>query len=174
MVDKPSDREKMNAGWRMGREHAEDILSIIHQIKKGADVPIWVVGTSMGTFSAANAAIRLKSEVSGLGLTSTITKSHKKWAIRHSHPKAVIDMALENISVPSLIVSHKGDECSITPASDSESLKKKLKNAKNVQVILFEGDHAPVSDPCEALSQHGFYGIEQEVVDAIAHFIKSN
>jgi len=174
VVDAPSDREKMNAAWRMGRKHAQDVLSVIQQIKKAADVPVWVVGTSMGTFSSANAAIRLHSAVNGVVFTSTITRSRKRWNIYRSYPHAVVDMQLEKIRLPTLIASHESDACPITPASDAGRLQERLENARPVKVLLFKGGDPPRSDPCQALSDHGFLGIEQKVVDAIATFIKAN
>ena len=174
VIDAPPDRKKMNAIWRISQKHAQDILSVIRTLKKESDIPVWAVGTSMGTFSAPNAAIRLNSEVDGLVLTSTITRSPKKWKIYGSHPNGVIDMSLQNITVPTLIVSHRNDKCIITPASDSDSLKERFEKSKVVKVLLFNGGKQPISDSCNALSEHGFYGIEKEVVDSIAQFIKSN
>ncbi len=173
VVDAPSDTKKMKSYWRMSQEHAEDILSVIRTLKKESNIPVWVVGTSMGTFSAPNAAIRLNSEVDGLVLTSTITRSRKKWKIYGSHPNGVIDMSLQNITVPTLIVSHRNDKCILTPASDSDSLKERFEKSKGVKVLLF-GDGKRKSNSCGPSSAHGFYGIEKEVVDSIAQFIKSN
>jgi len=174
VIDAPSDRKKMNAIWRMGQKHTEDILSVIRILKKESNLPVWVVGTSMGTFSAPNAAIRLSSEVDGLVLTSTVTRSPKKWKIYGSHPNGVIDMSLQDITVSTLIVSHRNDKCTKTPASDSDSLKERFEKSKVVKVLLFNGGKQPISSSCNALSEHGFYGIEKEVVDSIAQFIKSN
>jgi len=174
VIDAPPDRMKMNAIWRISQKHAQDILSVIRTLKKESDIPVWVVGTSMGTFSAPNAAIRLNSEVDGLVLTSTITRSSKNWKIYSSHPNGVIDMSLQNITVPTLIVSHKNDKCILTPASDSDRLKERFEKSKGVKILLFNGGKRPISDPCKALSAHGFYGIEKEVVDSIVQFIKSN
>jgi hypothetical protein len=38
-------------------------------------------------------------------------------------------------------------------------------------VVLLEGGSPPQSEPCQAKSQHGFLGIEDQAVDAIAQFI---
>ena len=43
-----------------------------------------------------------------------------------------------------------------------------------MDVVLLSGGDTPKSDPCEAMSQHGFLGIEGQAVDAIAKFIKAN
>jgi dienelactone hydrolase len=174
LIDSPPDKKKMDAIWRMGPEHAEDILSVIKAIKTEYNVPIWVVGMSMGTFSAANAAIRLSSEVDGLVLISSITRSPKKWEIYPSHPKGIINMSYDKLLTPALIVSHKEDGCVLSPAEDAPTLKGALKNSQKVEVLSFTGGKKAESKPCESLSAHGFYGIEEKVVSSIADFIKTN
>jgi len=174
VIDSPPDNKEMNAIWRMSPEHAEDIRAVVQSLKKEFNLPVWVIGTSMGTFSAPNAAIRLGSEIHGLVLTSSITRSPKKWKIYSSHPNAVINMELSRVTIPTLIVSHKDDGCELTPAEDAEKLKNAFTNAPKVEIKYFSGGKYPISKPCNALSAHGFYGIEDEVVTAIAEFIKSN
>jgi len=123
VIDAPADRDKMSAAWRMGATHAVDIQAVLAALKKKADIPLWLVGTSMGTFSAANAAIRLRETVHGLVLTSSITRSRNKWSINATHPNGIIDMELENITAPVLVVAHRDDACSLTPALDAEKIK---------------------------------------------------
>jgi hypothetical protein len=61
VIDAPSDRgDGMNAIFRMSKAHADDIAAVAAYLKKEKDVTVWVVGTSMGTFSAANGAIGAK------------------------------------------------------------------------------------------------------------------
>ena len=70
-------QDGMNAIFRMGKAHADDIDAVAGYLKKQAAVPVWVVGTSMGTFSAARGAIGTK-DVDGLVLTSSITRSRSR------------------------------------------------------------------------------------------------
>ena len=42
-----------------------------------------------------------------------------------------------------------------------------------VCVNALEGELKTISDPCEAMSHHGFLGLDSEVVDAIASWIKT-
>ena len=174
VIDSPPDQSKMDAIWRMGKEHAEDIKAVIQNIKKDYDLPVWLVGTSLGTFSVPNAAIRIGSEVNGLVLTSSVTRSRKKWEIYKTYPNGIIDMDLEKIKVPSLIVSHKEDGCDVTPPEDAEKLKNAFPNSSKVEVVYFSGGKDPKSEPCKALSQHGYYGIEEQVVNEICGFIRDN
>ena len=58
VIDAPSDHQDgMNAIFRMSGGHAADIGTVAAWLKKEAGVPVWLVGTSMGTFSAAGGAI---------------------------------------------------------------------------------------------------------------------
>jgi len=174
VVDAPSDRRNgMNAIFRMSDAHARDIEAVAAHLKQQVQAPVWVVGTSMGTFSAAGGAIAA-SNIDGLVLTSTITRSKRDWKIAASHRDGVASMPLSRITAPTLIVSHRHDGCDITPAADAPKLSARLTRARKVQVALLDGGLPPVSEPCEARSQHGFLGIEAQVVDAIAKFIRAN
>ncbi|MFN3743330.1 MAG: alpha/beta hydrolase, partial [Hyphomicrobiaceae bacterium] len=128
VVDAPSDKQGprgMNAVFRMGRAHANDIGAVVDYLKKQANVPVWLVGTSMGTFSAAGGSIALKS-ISGVVLTSTVTRSKPGWDIAGSPPHGVASMKLSAISVPALIVAHRHDGCDLTPAEDATKLTRGL------------------------------------------------
>jgi pimeloyl-ACP methyl ester carboxylesterase len=174
VVDAPSDRQNgMNAIFRMSAAHASDIEAVANYLKKHSNAPVWLIGTSMGTFSAASGAIVAKN-IDGLVLSSTITRSKPEWKIARSHRDGVASMALSKVTVPTLIVSHRDDGCEITPAADAPKLKNRLANGREVQVALLEGGSPPVSAPCEARSQHGFLGIEGQAVDTITKFIKAN
>ena len=174
VIDAPSDRSQgMNGIFRMSNAHAGDIGAVAAYLKKQAEIPVWLVGTSMGTFSAAGGAIALRS-IDGLVLSSTITRAKPDWKIAQSHRDGVASMALHEVAVPTLIVSHKSDGCSLTPAADAPKLRKRLTRAAKVDIALLDGGDPPVSDPCEAKSQHGFLGIEAEAVGTVARFIKAN
>lgn len=171
VVDAPSDQQSgMNAIFRMSSAHAGDISAVAAYLKKEAAVPVWLVGTSMGTFSAAGGAVGGK-DIDGLVLTSTITRAEPHWKIARSHPDGVASMPLQKVSMPALIVSHAKDGCKITPAADAPKLRSRLSGAKPVDVVILSGGDPPRSDPCEAMSQHGFLGIEGQAINAIAQFI---
>ncbi len=174
VIDAPSDHQGgMKATFRFSSDHAADISAVAAHLKKEANVPVWTVGTSMGTWSAATGAMGA-ANIDGLVLTSTITRSKPEWAIAKSHPNGVASLPLARVKVPSLVMSHKNDACAITPAADAAKLTKALSGAKKVEVVLLEGGSPAESDPCEAKSEHGFLGIESQAVGKIADFIKAN
>ena len=174
VIDAPSDQQSgMNPTFRMSGAHASDIGAVAAYLKKQADVPVWLVGTSTGTFSAARGAIAGKG-IDGLVLTSTITRAMPEGTLAKSHPDGVASMALEKITVPTLIVSHRKDACKITPAADAPKLSERLTKASKVEFALIDGGDPPLSDPCRAKAPHGYFGVEAEAVNTIAKFITEN
>lgn len=164
VVDAASDFQGEDGldGERAGKRHAADVSAVIAYLRTKARVPVWVIGTSRGTLSAANAAARLGSEgPAGVILTATVTQASKR------RPSSVYDVKLDAIRAPVLLVHHKRDECAVSPYAGLAALTKKLKRAAKVETLAFDGGDRPRSEPCEALSYHGFLGREREVVEAI-------
>ncbi|MBR0928217.1 hypothetical protein JQ561_16510 [Bradyrhizobium diazoefficiens] len=188
VIDAPSDQPRgMSGSFRLSTEHAIDIGPIADYLKSHADVPVWLVGTSAGSWSAARRAIAAGRDgiaagsIDGLVLTSTVTRiapgssfARRFPEFARDYPDGVISMALPEIRVPTLIVSHKEDACEFTPAADAPALAKRLTGSAQVATVLLSGGDPPRSDPCEAYAAHGYYGIEREAVDRIAEFIATN
>ena len=172
-MDAPSDQGKMNAIWRMSDAHAEDIKIVANYLKQKANVPVWVIGTSMGSFSAADAGVNLKESIDGIVLTSSITRSKSGWSIYDEFPNGVVNMKLSNVTVPVLITSHENDKCPLTPPKDIDLLASQFTSSKKVEKIVFSGGDPDISTPCQAMSAHGYLGIEEDVVLKISAFIKS-
>jgi pimeloyl-ACP methyl ester carboxylesterase len=166
-MDAPSDRLQGLSNFKTSSAHAEDIRHVITKLKDIANVPVWLVGTSMGTVSAANAAARLKKGgPDGLVLTSTVTKETRQVT------ETVNDVHLKDIRVPTLIVHHRQDSCVVTPYELARALMKSLTQAPKKELLTFDGGDLSVLDPCEPMSCHGFLGLDGEVVAAIASWIK--
>lgn len=187
LVDAPSDKQSGGSGpiglntitkdndiFRASIEHAQDIKAVASYLHNEARIPVWLVGTSWGTLSAANGAIRVRDEIKGLILTSTMTRSDAKSPMCNRYPNFIISLELDKITIPTLIVSHKEDKCFATPAEGAQRIQEALLNSPKVEVKYFTGGLPPREDTCQGLSAHGFYGIEDQVLGAIADFIKSN
>jgi dienelactone hydrolase len=175
LVDVPSDMEKSYAMFRIGKKHAEDIVAVIKHMKKQANVPIWLVGTSMGSFSAASTAIKKQKMVDGLVLTSSVTNPENEKELKklsNKYPNGVTSLNLKKLKKPALIMGHAEDTCKVSPPKGAAELKAQLKNSSRVEVVLLKGGKARKSDVCHGLSKHGFYGIEKAAVKKIADFIK--
>jgi predicted alpha/beta-hydrolase family hydrolase len=168
VVDAPSDRPQGLWNFRTSAAHAEDIKNVIAELKKVADTPVWLIGTSMGTVSAANAAARLKQGgPDGLVLTSSVTKESRQVG------ETVNAVRLKDIRVPTLVVHHRRDDCAVTPYELAVALTRSLTHAPKKELLAFSGGDFSISDPCEARSYHGFMGLDAEVVTAVASWIKA-
>jgi hypothetical protein len=164
--DAPSDHANGLSRFRGSREHAEDIRAMIATLRATAPAPVWLIGTSMGTVSAANGAARLhEGGADGLVLTSTITRWNKR------EGESVGDVKLKDIAIPTLVVHHREDACQFTPFSDIPGLLRDLSKAPRRELITFEGGEPPQSSPCEARAAHGYLGLDAQVVNAIADWI---
>jgi len=167
VVDAPSDRQSPPylGGFRQEPEHVADIKAVIAWLKQQINIPVWLVGTSRGTQSAAFIATKIapsEGGPDGIVLTSTILTD------KGSRP--VPQMPLDRIQVPTLIVHHKQDGCAHCKYEDLPQLVNKLTAVPRKELLTFEGGRTK-GDPCQAMAYHGFNGIEQEVVTKIAEWI---
>ena len=171
LVDAPSDKQGrlgMLKGFRNSQKHVQDIKAVINYIRSINNKPIWLIGTSRGTESAAYAAVHLNSKIDGLVLTSSISKTNNKGT-------SVTDLPLDRITVPVLAIHHIQDACKTTRPSVVKDIKRKAYNSSRVGVKLFTGGDIPISsNPCQARTYHGYLGIEQDVTDYIGDFIQQN
>jgi len=169
VLDQPSDRKNGLWNFRTTAEHATDVKQAIAAMREIARAPVWLVGTSMGSLSAANAAARLtEGGPDGIVLTSSVTETSKM-----SH-EAVRHAGLSDIRVPTLVVHHKDDGCRSSPYSGAEDIMKALKRAPVKELMVFEGGSPAISAPCEAKAAHGYLGIEAKVVSAIGAWIRAH
>jgi len=169
ILDTPSDHKQGMWNFRTTKEHAADVKQAIAAMRELAKVPVWLVGTSMGTLSAANAAARItEGGPDGIVLTSSVTGTSKV------SYETVLHGGLEDIRVPTLVVHHKDDTCQASPYSGAESIMKALKRAPVKELMVFEGGSPPISAPCEARAAHGYLGIEPQVVSAIGAWIRAH
>ena len=172
VLDSPSDRQEtpyLN-GFRQTPEHVQDIKVVIAWLREQTKTPIWLVGTSRGTQSAAYAATQLEGEYGsdgpdGIVLTSTILSDRSS--------RAVTAMDLEKIRIPVLVVHHEQDGCALCRFSDTTTLMEKLVNAPRKQLLAFKGGNDK-GDPCEAFAHHGFNGLETEVVTQTVAWVLGN
>ena len=168
VIDSPSDHPGGLDGFRTSAAHADDVRAVIAALRQEANVPVWLIGTSMGTVSAANVAARLTAGgPDGIVLTSTVTR------VGRERIETVGDVRLAEIRVPTLVVHHKNDACKSTPYADSPSLLRDLKQAPKRELLAFNGGDSPRSGPCEAFAAHGYVGLDAEVVTAIVAWIKA-
>lgn len=163
VADAPSDQPGgLSTPFRQSSEHADDIAAIVAMLKNRAPVPVWLVGTSRGSISAANGAARIGSpRIAGVVLTSSVWQD------------GMAGVALEQIKVPTLVVHNRDDGCRASPFGDTASAMARMQQARVKELLAVSGGSLR-SGPCDALSPHGYYGIEDQVVPAIIAWIKAH
>jgi pimeloyl-ACP methyl ester carboxylesterase len=162
VVDAPSDQAHgMSWPFRQGADHARDIGAVIDFAKTRSPTPMWLIGTSTGTISAANGAAAAGTRIHGLILTSSV------WA------RGMAAVPLERIVVPVLIVHNRDDGCQESPFAGVTSGMARLTAAPVRQFLPVSGGSSR-SGACQALSPHGYWGIEQLVVPPMVNFIEAH
>ena len=179
LVDAPSDHhgEDGLAGLRNQPRHAEDLGRVIASVRERTKGAVWVVGTSRGAISAANAASRLSgtSAPDGVVLTSALMSGDPR-ARKTFVAQSVFDLELEAIKIPVLVVGHAADSCVRSPAGRMKEITARTNGAREqvVTVIAGPGGSTAASsiEACEGRSPHGFIGQEAEVAAGIARFVR--
>ena len=167
VIDAPSDKQSPPylSGYRQMPEHRADVLAAIAWLKQQSPAPVWLVGTSRGTQSAAYIATEAspaQGGPDGLVLTSSI--------LLDPNGRAVPKMPLEKLAIPVLVVHHESDGCKVCPYSEIPAMMEKLGKTPKAELISVSGGQSR-GDPCEAMAYHGFNGLEADVVGRITRWV---
>jgi pimeloyl-ACP methyl ester carboxylesterase len=159
ILDAPSDQTTgMDDGFRASDRHAQDLAAVVALLRtRFPGVKVCLVGTSRGTVSAAYAGAAMGSGIDGLVLTSTVFQATKR------NPGLSL-FPFERLKAPVLFVHHAEDGC---PACPYEAAVKAAKGA----LVTVRGGREPESGPCDPLSNHGYFGREAPVAQAIRAWI---
>jgi hypothetical protein len=163
VADAPSDHATgMNDAFRASEEQATDTAAIVAFLRSRAALPVWLIGTSNGTVSAANAAVRLgPPRVAGVVLTSSV------WL------GGLTAVPFATLRVPVLLVHNRDDGCRLSPFDRAAPALATMTAAPAKQLIVVESNSL-LGSPCEAQSPHGYFHIEGQVVSAIVPWIRAH
>jgi hypothetical protein len=165
IVGRPSDVADMDTAFRASAVHIEDLRRVIDDVRARAPEPLWLVGTSRGTVSAAAAAINIgPPALAGVVLTSSITAYRLKGAVP--------TQALADVRVPVLLVHHEQDACRSCAPHEVPAILSGLTHAPVKKLVWARGGEGVRGDPCEAFHWHGFVGIEATTVQAIVSWLR--
>lgn len=167
VVDAPSDQQRhwgMSDEFRLGVAHFADMAAVVDVLGgRFSDIPVFLVGTSRGSVSAAALAARFGRKIAGAVLTSSM--------FRPAGPKSsdpgpgLSRFDFSSIKARTLIVHHVSDRCASTPYSGAARLSDQF------PLITVFGGNAPQSDPCDPFGAHGFFGREAETIEQIVNWM---
>ncbi|HUK60935.1 MAG TPA: hypothetical protein VLV50_17035 [Stellaceae bacterium] len=160
-ANSPSDKGGggIDPNFRASEAEAQDIAAVVSALKRRADVPVWLVGTSNGSISAANSAARVgPPQIAGAVLTSSV------WS------GGMSNVPLEKIAVPVLIVHNRNDMCPASNFAGAPLGLARLVAAPAKELVPVSSTDSK-SGPCEALAPHGYLGIEGQVATIMADWM---
>jgi pimeloyl-ACP methyl ester carboxylesterase len=165
VLDAPSDHAGgMPVSFRESAEHVADLAAAIAWARAKWGKPVWLVGTSRGTQSAAHVAVALANDPrgpEGIVLSSSILARSKR-----DGGTPVQEQSLDKLKIPVLVVHHENDPYPIC----APSLLRELKLPPQGKLVMESGG-ASTGEPCEPFSHHGYNGIEDRVVTDIAAWV---
>ena len=166
--------DSVQSGYRVSQNYADDIGAMIKYLRMHGADPVVVIGTSRGSGGAANAVAKLgdAAQPDAAIYTSAFLKLDcsdpiNLWCLTGDRPR--------KLKVPTLVMWHIDDQCPATPPSAVPPFKHWWENGTHLNLARksFSGGLMPESDVCEAKSQHGFWGLDQQVVNAASEWIKN-
>jgi hypothetical protein len=186
LVDAPSDHPNgLGNGYRTGETEANDIAPVIAYVQQHCSgAPIWLVGTSRGTISAANVAARFD----GAGLTGIISTSSisvdPDAGTKQPAMATLYDVPIHTIALPVQFMHHHEDACPASPFDDTTH--DKFTGVANVMTHFASATTAlaPVAmsipdtsgSTCGPVSYHGYWQLDDDadVVPAIVAYIQAH
>ncbi len=166
IVDAPSDlsRYGMKDEFRFGDQHFADISAVVADLNQRLPGgPLFLIGTSRGTVSAASLAAKFGQQAAGVVLTSTVFRATGRNSKESGPQLSKFDFA--GIKIPVLFVHHVSDQCAATEYADAQRL------ADKYPLISVVGGLQAKSDACDPFSPHGFYGKESETIAEIVNWM---
>ena len=164
LMGNPSDMPRLTPAFRQSPEHFADVRAVVQDIQARSPAPVWLVGTSQGTISAAAAGIDLGPSIQGVVLTATLSGQQLGGSVS--------DLTLNKLAVPVLVHQHAKDSCKLTPPYLAERLISKLTASPVKKYMEVDGGQNPTGPACEAFHYHGYIEMEPEAVAQISAWIK--
>jgi pimeloyl-ACP methyl ester carboxylesterase len=154
-------------GLRNTPEYGKIVQDLVRAASTRAPGPVFLLGTSQGTVAAVNGAARLsKAELAGVILTESVSRHSKSG-------ETVFDASPERVTAPVLVVANRDSACRVAPPEDAPRIAAAMTGAAEVRVIYVQGG-VTRSWACGSESPHGYFGIENTVVDQIAAWLDAH
>lgn len=145
--------------------YGRDIAGVIAHMRAMRG-PVALVATSRSAISAATVMLKQSDALpDALVITSGMLRGDYS-------AEAMGDPA--RIKVPVLLIAHEGDTCRVTAPSDMPIYARRLSGSRKVDMLVMRGGEPLRGDPCDTFGPHGFYGLDQQVVDAVTGWLKAN
>ena len=153
--------QAMTDNYRVSTDHAKHIQVILDALTSRGVERFYLVGTSRGTLSVASLATKLSDP-------------HLKGIILTSSMASIARLDLPRIKVPVLFVHHVDDKCHHTPHREAKDISRLVSKSTTVSFVDVTGGLPPQTGPCQALSPHGFFGVEGIATQAMINWARGD
>jgi hypothetical protein len=154
-------------GVRSSPEYARTVQTLVDFAHTEMPGPVFLLGTSQGSIAAVNGAAHLSTQaLAGVVLTESVSR-------QSNSGETVFDASPDRVTVPTLIVANRSSACRVAPPEDAPLIATMMTHAPEVNVLYVEGGVTRSSD-CGSESPHGYFGIEDQVVDKIANWLDAH
>jgi hypothetical protein len=147
--------------YQASAQRAQDVLSLVESVKTlyPSIGEVWAVSTSRGAVSTAGFLKYAEKSFSGVIHTAaTFSKATDQG----------LDFGLYK-NTPQFFMHHKDDPCAITLYRDAYLIAARWK----IPLITVEGGSGFRGQKCQAFTQHGFAGMEEQVGAAILYLVEN-
>ena len=152
-------------GHRSTPEYAQLVRDLVTFAHRQIDRPVFLLGTSQGSIAAMNGASHAEPDsIAGVVLTESVS-------VLGGSGETVFDADPRGVRVPALVVANRDDRCNVAPPSAAHKIAQAMSSSHDVTVMDVEGGIAKSGTACGSLTPHGYYGIEDDVVSRIAHWL---
>jgi hypothetical protein len=154
-------------GLRSSTDYAQVVKALVTFAHTEMPSPVFLLGTSQGSIAAVNGAAHLSNgALAGVVLTESVSRQSKSG-------ETVFDASPDRVTVPALIVANRATACRVAPAEDAPQIAAAMTNAPEVKILYVQGGVTRSSD-CGSESPHGYFGIENEVVNKIVSWLDAH
>jgi hypothetical protein len=156
-------------GERSRPQYGQLVTDLIAYARSGiappAVLPAFLLGTSQGSIAAMNGAAHAAAgTLAGVVLTESVS------VMGGSH-ETVFSASPEQVRVPALVVANADDRCDVAPPNMAPRIAAAMTNSPSVEVKAISGGETKSAKACGSRTPHGYYGIEDRVVDLISRWM---
>jgi hypothetical protein len=155
-------------GLRSSPAYADVVARLVAFAHGRVAGPVYLLGTSQGSIAAMNGAAHAQpGSVAGVILTESVS-------VQGGSHETVFDADPQAVRIPALVVANRDDACRVAPPANAGRIAHAMTHSPDARVAYVSGGQTRSNNDCGSLTPHGYYGIEGQVVDLIANWIRTH
>lgn len=160
-VGLPSDLQLMTDRFRVSDDHYTDIRALCELLARDGYASIYLASSGSGSISVLPIANRgLPPQVKGVILAN------------QHHPDLLqAPLAVDSVRIPVLMLHHEADACERFLPEGAAKMRELLARVTKTTLVTVSGGKEAAENVCDSLGPHGFYGVEDRVVQVIDRWI---